>query len=297
MYRIAESAEALGFDALWTADHLVLPIESSTFYPYMPGMEIRPDARHPFIDPMIALAGVAARTNRIRLGVSVYLAALRHPIVAAKLVASLDQLSGGRVLLGVGSGWVPEEYETLGIKFSERGKILDEHLRAMLALFREDHPRFEGKYFQFDNIGFDPKPVRKHVPILIGGNSRPARRRAAQLGDGWHVIDVPIPELRDGIADLAEMCRSVGRSPADVPVSMRAQLALSDQPVPSDRRSAPLMGSPDEVIAALREYRDLGVHHIALWPRESNLDAYLGQMDRIARDIAPALAADDEATP
>jgi len=297
MYPIAETAEELGFDALWTADHLVLPIESSTFYPYMPGMEIRPDARHAFVDPMIALAGVAARTHRIRLGVSVYLAALRHPIVAAKLVASLDQLSGGRVLLGVGSGWVPEEYETLGIKFSERGKLLDEHLRAMRALWSEDHPRFEGEYYHFDNIGFDPKPVRKHVPIWVGGNSRPARRRAAQLGDGWHVIDVPIPALREGIAELAEMCRDVGRAPQEVTVSMRAQIAITDQPVPREQRIAPLMGTLEEVITELRGYRDLGVGHIALWPRESSLERYLDQLKRIAEDVAPALAAGETPTP
>jgi probable F420-dependent oxidoreductase len=297
IYRIAESAEDLGFDTLWTADHLVLPVESSTFYPYMPGMQIRPDARHAFIDPMIALAGVAARTNRIRLGVSVYLAALRHPIVAAKLVASLDQLSGGRVVLGVGSGWIPEEYETLGIPFSERGKVLDEHIEAMLALWSEDHPHFEGAHYRFDNIGFEPKPVAKRVPIWVGGNSRPARRRAARLGDGWHVIDVPAPELREGIAELAEMCRDAGRAPSDVTISMRAQIAITEKPIPPDRRIAPLSGTLEQVLAELREYRDLGVGHMALWPREANLDAYLGQMQRIAADIAPSLAADPCAGP
>lgn len=294
LYEIAESAEGLGFDALWTADHLVLPIESSTFYPYQPGMQIRPDARHAFLDPMIALAGVAARTRRIRLGVSVYLAALRHPIVAAKLVASLDQLSGGRVLLGIGSGWIPEEYETLGIEFDKRGEVLDEHLRAMLELWSQDQPRFEGEHYRFDNIGFDPKPVRRSVPIWVGGNSRPARRRAAQLGDGWHVIDVPRRELRAGMADLAELCREAGRSPEDVPVSMRAQLAVTDEPIESAQRSAPLNGSLDQVLSELRGYRSLGVRHMALWPRASNLEAYMGQMELIAREIAPALAADAE---
>jgi len=294
MYRIAEHAEALGFDALWTADHLVLPIESSTFYPYMPGMKIRPDARHPFIDPLIALAGIAARTSRIRLGVSVYLAALRHPIVAAKLVASLDQLSGGRVLLGVGAGWVPEEYETLGIAFSERGKLLDEHLEAMRALWTQDHPHYEGAHYRFDNIGFEPKPVRAGVPIWIGGNSRAARRRAARLGDGWHVIDVPIPELRVAIAELDELCREYDRRPEEVAISMRAQIVLTDDFVPPKERVAPLTGPPEELIADLRTLRELGVGHVALWPlaREADLDAYLEQMDRIAAEIVAPLRAD-----
>ncbi|MBJ19615.1 MAG: LLM class F420-dependent oxidoreductase [bacterium] len=288
IYRIAERAEALGFDALWTADHLVLPIESSTFYPYLPGMKIRPDARHAFIDPMIALAGVAARTSRIRLGVSVYLAALRHPIVAAKLVASLDQLSGGRVLLGVGSGWIPEEYETLGISFDERGRVLDEHLEAMRALWSEDHPRYEGDYYRFENIGFDPKPVASRIPIWVGGNSRPARRRAARLGDGWHVIDVPLPELRQGIDDLSDLCREAGRSASDVVISMRAQIQLTEARIPPEERIAPLMGPLDDVLDRLRDYSAAGVSHMALWPRESDLDAYLERMERIAAEILPA---------
>jgi probable F420-dependent oxidoreductase len=294
IYRIAERAEALGFDALWTADHLVLPIESSSFYPYLPGMQVRPDARHAFIDPLIALAGIAARTSRIRLGVSVYLAALRHPIVAAKLVASLDQMSGGRVVLGVGAGWVPEEYETLGIEFSQRGKLLDEHLEAMRALWSQDHPHYQGKRYRFDNIGFEPKPVRGHVPIWIGGNSRAARRRAARLGDGWHVIDVPIPELRAGIAELDRLCRESNRRLEDLTISMRAQILLTDAHVPPEQRIAPLTGPLDEVLADLRTLREIGVGHVALWPaaREPDLDAYLEHMERIAANIAAPLAAD-----
>jgi probable F420-dependent oxidoreductase len=294
IYRIAERAEGLGFDALWTADHLVLPIESGTFYPYMPGMRIRPDARHAFIDPLIALAGVAARTRRIRLGVSVYLAALRHPIVAAKLVASLDQLSGGRVLLGVGAGWIPEEYETLGIDFPNRGKVLDEHIEAMRNLWSEDRPRHAGEHYRFDNIGFEPKPVRGDVPIWVGGNSRMARRRAARLGDGWHVIDVPIPELKEGIAELSGLCRESGRPPQEVKISMRATFALTKADVPASRQTLPLTGPIDEVLEKMRMYRALGVDHMALWPRESDVEAYLDQMERIARDIAPSLAADSE---
>ncbi len=291
MYRIAEKAEALGFDTLWTADHLVLPVESSTFYPYMPGMKIRPDARHAFIDPMIALAGVAARTHQIRLGVSVYLAALRHPIVAAKLVASLDQLSGGRVLLGVGSGWIPEEYETMGISFGERGHVLDEHIDAMRALWSQDHPSHSGEHFRFDNIGFDPKPVAGNIPIWIGGNSRPARRRAARAGDGWHVIDVPVAELRLGIHELSELCSDAGRPASEVPISMRAQIELTNEPVPSDKRIAPLTGPLEHVLEQLRAYQEIGVSHMALWPRESTLEAYLERMDRIAAEILPVFAA------
>ncbi len=201
------------------------------------------------------------------------------------------------MVLGVGAGWVPEEYETLGIEFPERGKLLDEHLEAMRVLWSQDHPHYGGEYYGFDNIGFEPKPVRGDVPIWIGGNSRAARRRAARLGDGWHVIDVPIPELREGIAELDELCREHDRRPGDVMVSMRAQVVLTEAHVPPEQRSVPLTGPLDEVLADLRTYRELGVGHVALWPaaREPDLAAYLGQMERMAGDIALPLAAEREA--
>jgi probable F420-dependent oxidoreductase len=291
MLAIAERAEALGFAALWTSDHLVLPVESSTYYPYMPGRQVRPDARHAFVDPLIALAGIATRTRRIRLGVSVYLAALRHPIVAAKLVASLDQLSGGRVLLGIGAGWIPEEYETLGIEFAERGRVLDEHIECMRKLWAEPSPRHRGDRYAFDNIGFEPKPVANTVPIWIGGNSAPARRRAARAGDGWHVIDVALPELERGIAALSDECRSCGRDPAELTVSMRAQVAITESPLSEGERIAPLLGPLPEVVAALERMRELGVGHVALWPAGFDLDlaTYLTRMEQIAREIVPRL--------
>jgi probable F420-dependent oxidoreductase len=298
MIAIAECAEALGFDALWTADHLVLPVESSTHYPYLPGAAIRLDAEHSFLEPLVVLAGVATRTSRIRLGVSVYLAALRHPIVAAKLVATLDQLSGGRVVLGVGAGWIPEEYETLGVPFRERGAVLDEHIEALRVLFRDDRPRYAGQYFRFDNLGFEPKPLRRDVPIWVGGNSRAARRRAARLGDGWHVIDVPLPELEAGIRELRALCRDAGRAPEAVPVSMRAQLALTSAHVPPAKRHAPLTGPQGELIAEIRRYRELGVQHLALWPglRPTDLGDYLDQLKHLATEIVAPLRAEREET-
>ena len=299
MLAIAERAEAQGFAAVWTADHLVVPIESQTSYPYVRGANVRLDARHPIIDPMIALAGIATRTQRIGLGVSVYLAALRHPIVAAKLIASLDRLSHGRVRLGVGAGWIPEEYETLGIRFSERGRVLDEHLECLRTLWTEEAPRFQGEFYQFDNIGFEPKPVQPRLPIWIGGNSAPARRRAARIGDGWHVIDVPLSELESGISDLHARCRAIERNPAEVVVSMRAQIAITNEPIPAAERFAPLIGPLPDVLRDLRRMREIGVGHVALWPagRSLDLEGYLERMDQIARQILPELSAAPDARP
>jgi probable F420-dependent oxidoreductase len=292
MYAIAECAEELGFSALWTSDHLVVPVESSASYPYVRDVDVKLNPDHGFIEPLIALAGVAARTRHIRLGVSVYLAALRHPLVAAKSVASLDQLSGGRVLLGVGAGWIPEEYETLGIEWSERGAVLDEHIACMRELWSESRPSYQGRHFQFRDIGFEPKPVAGDVPIWVGGNSRPAMRRAARLGNGWHGIDMPADELEAKLLDLEKMCAEHDRSLGDLTISMRSQLAITEAHVPPAERVAPLTGTPDELIADLIALRTLGMDHIAVWPatREIDLDAYLRHMERVAREILPALA-------
>lgn len=294
MLAVAEAAEALDYAALWTADHLVIPIESRATYPYFRQAKIRLEPTHAFLEPLIALAGVATRTRRIGLGISVYLAALRHPIAVAKQVASLDQLSGGRVLLGVGAGWIPEEYETLGIPFGERGRVLDEHIQAMRTLWRDEKPRYAGQHYRFDNIGFEPKPVRRDVPIWVGGNSRAARRRAARLGDGWHVIDVPMRELEAGIAELARECRAAGRRPENVPTSIRSQISLTTAHVPEAERMVPLTGPVEEVLRDLRRYRELGVAHVALWPagRFERADAYIAAIERLAREIVAPLRAD-----
>lgn len=294
MLAVAEAAEGMDYSALWTADHLVLPIESATTYPYFRQAKIRLEPTHPFLEPLIALAGVATRTRRIGLGISVYLAALRHPLVVAKQIASLDQLSGGRVLLGVGAGWIPEEYETLGIPFGERGRVLDEHIQAMRTLWRDEQPRYAGQHYRFDNIGFEPKPVRRDVPIWVGGNSPAARRRAARLGDGWHVIDVPMRELGAGIAELARECRAAGRRPEEVPTSIRSQISLTTAHVPESERMVPLTGPVDEVLRDLRRYRELGVAHVALWPagRFERADAYIAAIERLAREIVAPLRAD-----
>lgn len=295
MLAVAEAAEAMDYAALWTADHLVLPIESATTYPYFRQAKIRLEPTHPFLEPLIALAGVATRTRRIKLGISVYLAALRHPLVVAKQIASLDQLSAGRVLLGVGAGWIPEEYETLGIPFGERGRVLDEHLEAMRTLWRDEKPRYSGQHYRFDNIGFEPKPVRRDVPILVGGNSPAARRRAARLGDGWHVIDVPMGELEAGIAELARECSAAGRRPEDVPTSIRSQVSLTTAPVPEADRMVPLTGPVDAILRDLRRYRELGVAHVALWPagRIERAEAYIAAIERLAREIVAPLRADE----
>lgn len=289
MVAIAQHAESLGFADLWTSDHVVLPIESESSYPYVRAANVRLDPHYPVIDPMIALAGLATCTSRIGLGVSVYLAALRNPIVAAKLVASLDQLSGGRVRLGVGAGWIREEYETFGIDFSDRGKVLDEHLACMRELWTEAEPRYHGRYYQVENIGFEPKPVQARLPLWIGGNSGPARARAAKLGDGWHVIDVPLDELERGVQDLRRRIHEAGRNQDDVTVSVRSQVSVTRTSPSDEERFAPLVGTREEIIRDLRRMQEMGVGHVALWPagQGHSTESYLAELDLFAKELIP----------
>lgn len=206
----AQIAEQLGFDSVWSGEHVSLPKypESWRTYPAVaakgPSATIAdanflPDSQ--FLDPLITLAAVASATKTVRLGVGIYLLALRDAMLAARMVATLDVLSGGRLDLGVGLGWNEDEYRYTGNKWSDRAKRMDEIIPAMRALFEQDTPEFHGEFFNFDPVGFQPKPIQKPFPFLIGGGSRAAERRAGYLGNGWYGPADSIPAIRQHLAD------------------------------------------------------------------------------------------------
>jgi probable F420-dependent oxidoreductase len=272
---LAVLAEQLGFDSVWVVDHLILPHRSSQSYPYTRQQGVTLPADWAFLDPLITLAAIASRTERVLLGTGVYLMPLRHPIAAAKAAASLDVLSHGRLLLGVGLGWIKEEYEALGLPWEARGRLFDEQIDYVRALWRDAAPEFRGEFWQAGGFGFEPKPVKRTIPLLIGGKNDPARRRAAKRGDGWHLIDMSPDEVREARAALDQDCRAVGRDPAEVPISMYASVLVLDDDVPDDRREFPLMGSIDQIAATVADYGPAGVDHLVLAPRGlSNLADY-----------------------
>lgn len=181
---MAERADALGFDSIWISEHLVFPTRIESSYPYDPTVGA-PLATTPLLDPLLVLSHVAAHTSRIRLGTAIYLLALRHPVIAARLIATLDALAPGRILLGVGAGWLKEEFEVVDVPWHERGPRLDEGIEVMRRLWGEPIVAHKGRHFRFDEVGFEPKPMDGAVPILVGGESPAALRRAARIGDGW----------------------------------------------------------------------------------------------------------------
>ncbi len=193
-------AEELGFDTAWVSDHVAIPVGFETSYPYTTTGRIGlpPDA--PFYDPFVTLAFAAGRTQRIRLGISALVVPYRQPLLAAKLTGSLDAISGGRARIVVGAGWLKEEFETLNIDFSRRGRITDDYVDALAALLNSGRALFQGEVVSFTEMGMEPAPVQRPFPLLVGGHSAAAMRRRLRLGHGWQATAGDTPRgVRDGI--------------------------------------------------------------------------------------------------
>ncbi len=213
---IATAAEEAGFDSLWAVEHVVVPHDYASTYPYsrsgkMPGGE---DFAIP--DPLVWLTWVGAHTTTLRLGTGILILPQRNPVVLAKEVATLDVLSAGRVLLGVGIGWLEEEFDVIGVSFPDRARRTDEYVEAMRALWSQDMASFSGETVTFRDAVMRPRPVDGRVPIVVGGHSPAAARRAGRLGDGFFPAKGDLPALLDELRAAAE---SAGRDPADIEVT------------------------------------------------------------------------------
>lgn len=241
---VAEAAERLGFDFVSVNDHVVVPGDIGSRYPYSEDGGWAPATVGECLEQLSTLSFLAGCTKRLKLLTSVMVVPHRQPILAAKMLATADVLSGGRVIVGCGAGWMKEELAALGSPpFEERGRVTDEYLAAFKELWTKDDPKFQGKHVAFDNLLFRPKPVQKpHPPLWIGGESEPAMRRAIKLGDGWYPassnpanrLDTPA-RVAGAVAHFKAMAERMGRDPASIhlahvvlwPVSTTAEPALS----------------------------------------------------------------------
>ncbi len=202
----ARLAEELGFESIWVVDHVVLPVDYRSTYPYDPGGRMPYGADTPQPDPLIWLAAASAVTERLRLATGVLELPLRNPVVLAKELATLDRLAGGRLLLGVGLGWMREEAEAVGVAFEGRGRRAEEALRAMQCLWREEVASFHGSSVRFHRVRCEPRPLQPGgIPVVVGGHSEAAARRAGRLGDGLYPLVPPgrIPALRRAMEEEA----------------------------------------------------------------------------------------------
>jgi probable F420-dependent oxidoreductase len=183
---LAQAAETAGFESLWTVEHTIVPAGYASAYPYDPSGKMAGGRNDmPLPDPLIWMAFVAAATTKIKLATGILILPQHNPVLAAKQIATLDHMSRGRILLGVGVGWLQEEFAALGVPFAERGARMDEYISAMRELWSADKPTFKGRFVAFEGAYCRPQPVNKSVPIIVGGHSEAAARRAGRLGDGF----------------------------------------------------------------------------------------------------------------
>jgi len=263
----ARAAEAAGFESIWVFEHAVIPADYQSRYPYNAegriGIE---DADIP--DPLGLLAYLAGVTTRLVLGTGVLLLPQRSPVLCAKECATVDRVSGGRLRLGIGVGWLREEAEAVGTRFEDRGARTDEYVEAMRVLWREPEPTFHGRYTHFERAKSNPKPVRAGgVPILVGGHSAAAARRAGRLGDGYFPIGLRHDDFIVRLDEMRAAARERGRDPDAIELTYSGST------------------KPDRV----RAYGDLGVDRwvVAVW--DTDPDAYRRAFDELARTLIEPL--------
>jgi probable F420-dependent oxidoreductase len=283
---MAKRAEDWGFDSVWSSDHLIIPPLETSQYPGSATGQFPDTWLQRYFEPMAVLNYVAGCTSRVRLGTSVLILPMRNPIEVAKEVAGADVLSQGRIMFGVGVGWFKEEFDVLKVPFHERGRRTDEYLHICKTLWTQEPATFQGHFYQFKEAHFGPKPVqRPHPPILIAGHSPAALRRVARIGDGWHPFALTPEALKAVVPQFHAAVREVGRRPEDIEVSVKVRLRFGDGPDPQP----PLSGSPEQVIAAVKQYQALGVQHLVLDFVPETIDNALATMDRFAHEVRPAL--------
>jgi probable F420-dependent oxidoreductase len=235
---IAQAAEAAGIESLWTVEHTVVPAGYQSTYPYSPTGKMPGPEDSPIPDPLIWLSFVAAATSTIRLGTGILILPQRNPVTLAKEVATLDQLSGGRVELGIGVGWLEEEFDAIGVPFAERGKRTDEHVAALRALWTQAPATHHGEFTSFTDVYSLPQPTQANIPIVVGGHSKPAARRAGRIGDGFF----PGRGSHEELAELLDVMRAAateaGRNPDDIEITTGGNGALGSGALEEVKRLA-----------------------------------------------------------
>jgi len=271
---LAVGAEDLGFDSVWASEHV---FNVSYVYERI--------GDKPYYEPLTVLTYVAAVTSTIGLGTSVLVLPYHNPIRLAKVAATLDVLSGGRVMLGVGVGVIEEELEAMGSPFAERGAISDEMIAVMKELWTKDDPSFLGKYHSFSGMKFTPKPVQKpHIPIIIGGTSKAAIRRAARSGTVWHPTALSPQALAEGMDYLKEQAIKAGRDPSEISVSISAAIGSTHN---HNRYS--LGEDPEEILERSQKYQEMGLERLVVSPNTRDQTQLRPITEMLAEVVIPAV--------
>jgi probable F420-dependent oxidoreductase len=283
---LLERGEALGFASVMIADHLVFPVEIASRYPYTVSGDF--PGGGDALDQLSLMAFVAGRTRSLRLVTSVMILPHRNPVLTAKMLATIDVVSRGRVTVGVGVGWLREEFEALGARdFDRRGAVSDEYIRIFKTLWTQTPASFEGTFYRFAAVRCLPQPVQKpHPPIWIGGHSPAALRRVARHGDGWHPVGgtaaVPLrpAEFRASLDELYRLTQKEGRDPSRLTISYKAP--VYDTAVVDAGGRRPFSGSPEQILEDVETYARLGVSELVVDFRGDRIEESLERMERFA---------------
>jgi probable F420-dependent oxidoreductase len=291
---LARRADALGYDSIWVTDRMLIPVQSGSAYPYSPtgAFPLGPDEA--WLEPLTAVTYLATITERINVGTSVLVIPYRNPVFTAKALATADYLSGGRVILGAGVGWMREEFAALGIPFEDRGARTVEYLKIMKEIWTKPRVAFEGRFAQIAEAGgLGPHPARQpHIPIWIGGHTDGALRRVVAVGDGWHPLGLrpPValhpPELAAKVRQLREMAAAAGRDPAAITIAFKGPLKFAEAPGPR----TPLAGAPAQILEDVQAYVAAGVQHFVLDFSVATVPAMLEVLERFAAEVRPQVS-------
>jgi probable F420-dependent oxidoreductase len=261
----AQSCEQRGLDSLWTVEHVVVPKGYRAQYPYSPSGRMPGQEDSPIPDPLIWLAYVAGATRTIKLATGILILPQRHPVYTAKEVATLDLLSGGRVILGIGIGWMKDEFDVLGIPFEERVSRTEEACAALRTLWKPGANAFKGEHYRWDALESNPKPVQPGgPPIVVGGHVNGAARRAARVGDGFFPMKTEGSRLKELLDVMSDECAKLGRDPEEIEITT----------------SIPAMD-----VDAIRRLEDRGVSRVVMGPPAFDRDGISRGLDRLANDI------------
>lgn len=262
--RVAQKAEELGYDSLWSTERLLFPVNPRTGYGGMEGVPL-PEGYKYQLDPLDTLSYAAAVTKRARLGTSVLDLPYYNPVMLARRITTLDILSGGRAVIGLGQGWSPEEFEAAGASMKGRGPRADEAIRLMKAIWTQDPVEFSGKYFTVAKSIILPKPAQKGgPPIYMAAYAPSALKRVATLADGWLPVSIPVEGMKQMWGSIRSMAREAGRNPDDLKLIVRANTAVLPEAQGEGRWI--FTGSRDEVRADIQAVKEMGAHEIEFDP-------------------------------
>lgn len=292
LVKVVQQGENLGYDAVYIGDHILVPKEVSAPYPYSPDGSWGGVATGEVKEQLTTLAFLAGATSRLRLVASVMIVPYRPPLLAAKVVTTIDVLSKGRLTLGVGAGWMREEFDALRIQpFEKRGDVTDDYIKAFKAMWGESNPTYHGEYCDISGIQFLPKPVQTpHPPIWVGGESPRAIRRAATFGDAWYPfgsnpafpLDTP-KRLRTSIERLRVQMDKQNRDPATTDVAYRP----AHYNYTSKGHSAPFVGNAEQIVEDIAEFNALGVNHLVIGFNENSVEEQLFDLEQFATEVMP----------